>query len=70
VVPMQQSLAEDRATDRLMDINEASRFLGYSHWSVRAWTRSGKLASHRIGRKILVYESDLRRLLEVECLTK
>jgi excisionase family DNA binding protein len=65
VVPMQQALAEDRATDRLMDINEASRFIGYSHWSVRAWTRSGRLPSHRIGKKILIYESDLRKLLVV-----
>jgi excisionase family DNA binding protein len=50
--------------ERLLGLNEAGRILGCSYWTLREWTRDGRVPFVRIGRRIMVQESDLRRLIE------
>lgn len=48
---------------QLYDINSAARLLGISPWTVRAYIRRGKLKPVRLGRRVLLEESELERLV-------
>lgn len=50
--------------ERLLGLNEAGRVLGLSYWTVREMTRDGRIPFIRLGRKLMVSEADLRRLVE------
>jgi excisionase family DNA binding protein len=47
----------------LKNINEAAGLLGISPWTVRAWIRDGKLRPVRLGRRVLLSEAELERLV-------
>jgi excisionase family DNA binding protein len=47
----------------LKNIDEAAGLLGISPWTVRAWIRIGKLRPVRLGRRVLLSESELERLV-------
>ncbi len=47
----------------LYDINSAARLLGISPWTVRAYIRRGKLKPVRFGRRVLLEETELERLV-------
>ncbi len=52
-------------TDTLLSIPEAAERLGLTHWCIRRWLASGRLAFHRVGaRAIRIRQSDLERLIE------
>ncbi len=48
---------------RLRNVHEASELLGISPWTVRAYIREGKLRPVRLGRRVLLAEGELERLV-------
>ena len=47
----------------LKSVEEAAVLLGISPWTVRAYIREGKLRPVRLGRRVLVSEEELERLI-------
>jgi excisionase family DNA binding protein len=47
----------------LHDINSAARLLSISPWTVRAYIRDRKLHPVRLGRRVLLEESELERFV-------
>jgi excisionase family DNA binding protein len=47
----------------LYDINSAARLLSISPWTVRSYIAEGKLKAVRIGRRVLLQEVELERLV-------
>ena len=47
----------------LKSIEEAAGLLGISKWTVRAYIKAGKLRPVRLGRRVLVREEELERLI-------
>ena len=47
----------------LKSINEAAGLLGISPWTVRSWVKAGKLRPVRLGRRVLLSEAELERLI-------
>jgi excisionase family DNA binding protein len=50
--------------EALVPINKAAELLGISPWTVRKWLHGKKLRSVRLGRRVLLEESELRRVVE------
>ena len=48
----------------LESIESAARILALSPWTVRAYIRQGKITPVRIGRRVLVEQSEIRRMVE------
>jgi excisionase family DNA binding protein len=58
----------------LKSIEEAAGLLGISKWTVRSYVRTGKLKPVRLGRRVLMEETELerfvaenRKVAEAEC---
>ena len=47
----------------LKNIDEVAGLLGISPWTVRAYIRDGKLVPVRIGRRVLMEETELERFI-------
>jgi excisionase family DNA binding protein len=47
----------------LRSVKQAAELLGISHWTVRAYIRDGKLQTVRLGRRVLLTEEELERLV-------
>jgi excisionase family DNA binding protein len=45
-------------------IKDAAASLGISHWTLRAYIRTGRIKAIRIGRRLLLEASEIQRLLE------
>jgi len=50
--------------ESLKSIEQAAEVLALSPWTVRAYVRQGKIRPVRIGRRVLLEESELRRIVE------
>ena len=50
--------------EQLENIESAAKALSLSPWTVRAYIREGKIRSVRIGRRVLIEASEIRRLIE------
>jgi excisionase family DNA binding protein len=48
---------------KLLSITAAAELLSISPWTVRAYIRTGKLTPVRIGRRVLLAEAELERLI-------
>lgn len=48
----------------LLKIEDAARLLGRAHWTMRHDVKAGKLRCVRIGRRIMIEQSEIRRLIE------
>ena len=48
----------------LRSVEEAARLLAISPWTVRSFLRDGKLLPVRIGRRVLLEESELQRFID------
>jgi excisionase family DNA binding protein len=48
----------------LQSVEQAARTLSLSAWTVRAYIRKGTIRPIRIGRRVLLDERELRRLIE------
>jgi excisionase family DNA binding protein len=49
---------------QLRDVNSAARLLSISPWTVRSYIHDGKLKAVRIGRRVLIEETELERFVE------
>ena len=47
-----------------LDVESAARAISVSPWTIRKWISEGKLASIKIGRRVLVTPDALRKLAE------
>jgi len=48
----------------LLDLKEAGRLLSISPWTVRAYIKTGKINPVRLGRRVLLEESELERFVQ------
>ena len=48
---------------KLLSIETAAEVLSISKWTVRSYVRAGKLRPVRIGRRVLLAEAELERLI-------
>ena len=48
---------------QLFDINAAAQVLSISPWTVRSYIRTGSIRPLRIGRRVLLEESELERFV-------
>jgi hypothetical protein len=48
----------------LLKIEDAARLVGRTHWTLRHDVKAGKLRCVRIGRRIMIEPSEIRRLIE------
>ena len=48
----------------LMSVKDAATFLALSVFTIRAYIASGKLKAVRLGRRVLIEPSELRRFVE------
>jgi excisionase family DNA binding protein len=49
--------------EALVPIHEAAELLGISPWTVRKYIHGQKLRTVRIGRRVLIEQSELRRII-------
>jgi excisionase family DNA binding protein len=52
-----------RASDRLLKIEEAAAVLRRSHWTLRQDIKAGRIEAFRLGRRILIRQSELDRVV-------
>lgn len=53
--------------EALYSVEEAARLLGgLSKYTIRAWLSKGKLRRTRVGRRTMIRESELQRVIEDE----
>jgi hypothetical protein len=50
--------------DKLLRLTEASVQLNVSYWALRDWCRSGKVSHHRIGKFLMVSQSEVFRIIQ------
>ena len=51
--------------DNLLSVEEAARRLGnISVWTIRAWLSRGRLLRTKIGRRTMIRESELQKVIE------
>jgi excisionase family DNA binding protein len=48
----------------LLKIEEVARILGRTHWTIRHDIKAGKLRSVRLGRRVMIEPSEIRRLIQ------
>jgi hypothetical protein len=54
----------EAALEPLLKIEDAARLVGRTHWTLRQDVKAGKLKCVRIGRRIMIEPSEIRRLIE------
>lgn len=54
---------QDTQLPRTIAIEDVAARLGVSPWTIRTWIRKGMLSYHKIGRRVLLVEDELRQLL-------
>jgi excisionase family DNA binding protein len=47
-----------------VNVHEAARLLSLSHYTIRAYIKNGRIASIRIGRRVLIEPREIARLIE------
>lgn len=47
----------------LLNVNAAAEQLGLSHWTLRAWAYAGKIASNKLGTRLMIPQSEVDRLI-------
>jgi excisionase family DNA binding protein len=48
----------------LLKIEEVARILGRTHWTIRHDIKTGKLRSIRLGRRTMIEQSEIRRIID------
>jgi hypothetical protein len=62
IVPDVQGCVAD-VLEPLLKIEDAARLVGRTHWTLRHDVKAGKLRCVRIGRRIMIEPSEIRRLI-------
>lgn len=53
--------------DKLFSVKEAAEYLGgISHWTVADWLTQGKLRRTKVGRRTMIRESELKKVIHDE----
>jgi hypothetical protein len=60
----QPQTTETAVVQQLLDIQQAAGVLHRSHWTLRQDIKKGHIRCLRIGRRILIEPSEIRRLVE------
>lgn len=47
----------------LVDVNEAARMVGSTHWTLRKLAAAGRIASHRVGSRLMFSPADLQKFV-------
>jgi excisionase family DNA binding protein len=47
----------------LLGVKQAGEMLGLSPWTIRQWCYTGKIASHKIGSRLMVSQEAIDQLL-------
>jgi excisionase family DNA binding protein len=47
----------------LLGVKQAGEMLGLSPWTIRQWCYTGKIASHKIGTRLMVSQEAIDQLL-------
>lgn len=55
--------SEQTANVRLLGVNKAEAIYGVSRWTLRRWAYDGKIASIKLGRRLLIPVAELERLV-------
>jgi hypothetical protein len=50
--------------EALLNIDQTARIIGRAHWTLRRDIKLGKLKCVRIGRRIMIEPSEMRRLID------
>lgn len=56
--------AERPAIEPLLNLEEVSRVLGVSHWTLRHYVKDGRMRALRIGRRLFVEPCEVRNMVE------
>jgi excisionase family DNA binding protein len=57
--------------DQLLSIEEVAKQLGgLSRWTIVAWLRDGRLRRTKVGRRTMIRESELQRVIREECVNR
>lgn len=49
---------------KLRNLNQASEQLGLSSWTLRRWAYDGKIASAKLGTRLMIPQSEIDRIVE------
>lgn len=52
------------SVEPLLNIDQVARIIGRAHWTLRRDIKLGKLRCVRIGQRIMIEPSEIRRLIE------
>jgi excisionase family DNA binding protein len=50
-------------SSNLFRVEEAADMLRISHWTLRDWCKAGKVAHHRIGRKLMIQRGEIDKII-------
>jgi excisionase family DNA binding protein len=48
---------------RLVSVKTAAEILGVSIWTIRMWAYSGKICSHKLGKRLMVSTAEIDRIV-------
>ncbi len=63
-MPTSTPTAASEIVEPLLSIEKAGYLIGISPWTVRHHLRTGKIGSVRIGRRVLIEPSEIRRVVQ------
>jgi excisionase family DNA binding protein len=55
---------EKKILCQLYGVDAAAAMLGLSVWTLRSWAYSGKIASHKIGNRLLISAEELAKIVQ------
>jgi excisionase family DNA binding protein len=59
-----EGIAEEMEERLALSVKETAASLGLSPWTIRKFIREGKMQTIRLGRRVLIEPSEVRRLIE------
>ena len=62
--PLIKQVGSTNILEPLFKLEDAAHILGRTHWTLRQDIRTGKLNCVRMGRRIMIEPSEIRRLIE------
>lgn len=58
-----RALKSSLSSERLSGLQDVADRLGVSVWTIRRWVQIGKVSSVRLGRRRLISETEIQRLI-------
>lgn len=54
---------QQQVMQRVFSVKDFARVLGVSVWTARAWAYSGRVASHKLGSRLMIPATEVDRIL-------